>query len=400
MKHCSKIIYVAACVFLLGAICPGKARARVGDTISVVNWNLEWFADGKTHNAAVQTAGVRKIMQTLGADIYALCEVVNIDSLASVVGSLPGDYGYEVSSFGSFASSPASGNYAGDQKLGFVYRRSMVRRITARAMLSGSSTAYSSFSSGRFPYLVSAEIIGRDSVWRAVSFIIIHAKAYADPASCGRRVEGCRELKDSLDRYMPYSRFLILGDFNDDLDVSNCSSATESNYAYMLADSLRYIALTLPISRAGAFSSDGYASLIDHVVASDEMAPYYVPGSAEVLRTLVKGIDPNYDNDISDHFPVRTRYVIDRDLPTAVKAVPHPEAAFAYPNPAREVVHIREAGTRWQHASMANMQGQLVRYVALGINGQIDVSALPSGLYLLQLRDAAGHVAMERVEIQ
>ena len=400
MKYRKQTSYitVVACLFCIASASP--IRARSGDTLSVVNWNIEWFADGKAHNAAVQTAGVRTMMMAMNADIYALCEVVNIDSLASVVASLPGDYGYEVSSFGSFAASPASGSYAGDQKLSFVYRKSMVRRIATRALLSTSSTAYNSFSSGRYPYLVNAEVIGKDSIWRAVSFIIIHAKAFADAASCSRRVEGCRELKDSLDRFMPYSRFLILGDYNDDLDVSNCSSATESNYAFMVNDSLHYKALTLPISQAGAFSTDGYSSLIDHVIASDEMAVYYVPGSAEVLRPLAKSIDANYDNDISDHFPVRTRYVMDGDVPLSTSSAYKNEGAIAYPNPARDLLFIRNAGGRWQWSLLTNMEGQQVRSGSLTTNACIDVSRLPAGIYLLRLRDGAGNTAIERISIR
>ncbi len=325
-------------------------------------------------------------MTAMNADVYALCEVVNPDSLRAVVSSLPGGYAYALSTFGSFASDTASAKWMGAQKLALVYRKDLLRNVSGRAMMTHSSTAYNAFASGRFPYEVSAEVKGRDGEWRSVNFIVLHAKAMADDQSCSRRVDGCRELKDSLDRYEPSARFLVLGDFNDDLDVSNCGGYfPQSNYWYMVRDSLRYVPLTLAISRAGAFSSDGYTSLIDHVVASDEMARYYVPGSAEVLRSFVKGIFPNYDNDISDHFPVRTSYVMDA-VPTAVPQ--HAAGSLrVFPNPAAGLLHVEGAG--WQRYSVYDLQGRALRQAAFPANGAIQLE-LPNGLYLLRVEGGEG----------
>jgi hypothetical protein len=370
----------------------GAAQAGpvAADTLQVVNWNIEYFGDANHHNPAAQTAAVRSLMAAINADVYALSEIVNRDSLASVVRSLPDGYDFIISTFGSFAPDPGSPEYAGAQKLALVYRRSRVRNPQPRAMMSSSPSAYYNFSSGRFPLQVDVEMRCRDSVWRPFSFIVLHAKAMTDASSCSRRIAGCRELKDTLDRYSPTVSFLLLGDFNDDLDVSNCSSAAQSNYAYMIDDSLHYVPLTLPLSRSGAASTVGFSSMIDHVVASDEMARSYVPGSAEILKDFVETIEPAYSSLVSDHYPVRTKYVL-RAFPSAVPPPAAQGADFTFfPNPARTWIMLQAGGSGLCSVSIFDMQGRCLLQGEVSIPGRLDLSLLPPGTYLLRLRRADG----------
>src|SRR5690606_23803338 len=120
----------------------------------------------------------------------------------------------------------------------FVYRSSMVRNVSGRAMMKTSATAYDYWASGRFPYLVTAEVLGKDNQWRLFRFVIIHAKANSDYSSCFRRYAGALEMKDTLDTYYSDDRIVILGDFNDDLDESICPSFLSSTYADLVADSV------------------------------------------------------------------------------------------------------------------------------------------------------------------
>jgi trimeric autotransporter adhesin len=369
--------------------CAYSQNVPATDTLEVVNWNIEWFGDSTVHNPTVQANGVRGIMEAVNADVYAFCEVVDVDTFAAMIQALPEPYDFLVSTYGSFAPDTNSGNYPGAQKLALVYRRGMLRNIKTRAMLSSSVTAYVNFSSGRFPFEVAGEVLGKDSAWRQLSFIVLHAKAFSDANSCARRIDGCRELKDTLDRYYASSSFLLLGDFNDDLDVSNCSSLPQSNYWYMIRDSLHYVPLTLDISRAGAFSSDGYSSLIDQVVASDEVAKYYVPNSAEVLRSLVKSIDPNYGYNISDHFPIRTRYVLCEQVSSiANKGIS--TQLYVYPNPASSILVLKGGKSQWKCFLVYDMHGRLMLQSPVMSEGRIDVSRLGDGLYLLRAESATG----------
>ncbi|MBS1629743.1 MAG: T9SS type A sorting domain-containing protein [Bacteroidetes bacterium] len=358
------------------------------DTFQVINWNIEYFGDPGHHNPATQTADVRSLMMAMDADVYALCEIVDRDSLAAIVRSLPGGYDFVISSFGSFAPDPGSPEYASAQKLALVYRRSRLRNPRPRALLGNSQPAYYNFSSGRFPFEVDVELLCRDSVWRPFSFIVLHAKAMTDGSSCSRRIAGCHELKDTLDRYFPSQAFLLLGDFNDDLDVSNCLSATESNYAYMIDDSNHYVALTLPLSRTGAASTAGYNSMIDHVVASDEMARNYVPGSAEILKNMVKALIPPYSNDVSDHYPVRTKYLLDWG-PTSVPATTQISASLTvFPNPAHDQIGFSSALTGEGIVRIYELNGRLMMQQKIRAGETLSIRSLAPGSYLIRLAQA------------
>ena len=378
-------------------IAKASAQTQDADTLDVVNWNLEYFASGNPLNAATQVRDTRQIMNALNADIYAICEVVNVDSFQHLAASLNGSYNAVVSSFASGAASASSPDYPAAQKLGFIYRTSMVRNIVTRALLGSSSTAYYDFSSGRFPFLVSAEVLGRDNQWRAISFIVMHAKAQSDATSCSRRIAGCEELKDTLDHQFINTAFLLLGDYNDDLDISICSSAAQSNYEPLVADSTHYHALTLPISKAGAFSIDGYPSLIDHVIASNAMNRYYVPGSAQSLRLFVKNLIPTYDNDVSDHFPVRTQYVLDTARQTGITILPE-AATDIYPQPAIVTLNIRSSAA-FSRYELLTISGRLIQYAQANEIKTINLSNLSAGLYILHLYTADGHRTIQKVVI-
>ena len=395
-----RLIFLFALIFTIGSE-QLSAQIPDADTLDVVNWNLEWWGSGSPLNATTQVAKTRQLMQAINADVYALCEVVNVDSFIALTNSLGnGAYNYYVSPYGSLASTQFSSQYASAQKLGFIYRKNMLRNITTSPMLSGSSTAYYSFASGRYPYFVNAEVLGKDGAWRRIMFIILHAKALTDATSCNRRVDGCKELKDSLDLYYPAARFLLLGDYNDDLDHTICSGGGASNYLYMVKDSAHYKSVTLPLEHSGAISIDGYSSLIDNVIASNEMYQYYVPGSAQSLRSFVKGIYPNYDNEVSDHFPVRTRYVLDAGMNTSVGNAAFKETTHIFPNPAGDYLQVSFTDNAAHSFSLINIAGAAVLTgTASEPKLDIDVRNLPTGLYYLLLRNDAGQLLHQKVSI-
>ncbi len=336
-------------------------------------------------------------MTAIQADVYALEEIVNYDSLASIVRGLPGGYDFLVSPYGSLATSPSDPDYPEAQKLALVYRRDRVRNPHSRALMRSSSTAYYNFASGRFPFQIDVEMLCLDSVWRPFTFIVLHAKAMTDGSSCSRRMAGCHELKDTLDRYFPHTSFLLLGDFNDDLDVSNCSSATESNYAYMIDDSTHYVALTLPLSRTGAASTAGYSSMIDHVVASDEMAVNYVAGSAEILKDFVRSVVPSYSSTVSDHFPVRTKYLL-QATPSSVRPSQASELTIS-PNPARDFLTIRLSRPGLFHAVIFDMQGRCLARLSGSDHARVDLGHFQNGSYVIGLQIADGTMLHQRFSL-
>lgn len=286
-------------------------------SLKVVNWNIEWFGSPVQNpaNDSLQQANVTTILKKLDADIFALAEVVDTARLRSVVSQLNG-YSYIISDFSSYADSLTDVDYVSAQKLAFVYRTSVIRSLRSYGVLrkGGSSNAYYNWSSGRFPFLMEAKAkLNGDSA--LINFILIHAKANTGTSaekitSWQRRKDGALELKDSLDTHYPYSNFIILGDFNDALDktiTTEKAPDTTTSYIDFMNDTLHYKPLTLPLSLAGQQSTASYNTVIDNVLASDELAISYVPGSARVRKEVEKLVG-SYSNTTTDHYPVQTNY--------------------------------------------------------------------------------------------
>jgi hypothetical protein len=302
-------------------------------TLEVVNWNVEWFGSpefGPTNDDQQET-NVKKVFKTLDADIYALGEVVSEERLARVVSDMPG-YAYVIGHYGSHTNTslanPAPLSEA--QKLAFIYKTSVINKLDVRAMMSkGINTAadlsnpyYNDWSSGRFPLLMEAGVT-LNCVTRNVKFVLVHAKANTSPTatSYARREAGAKALHDSLQILFPEDNVIILGDFNDDLDQSITAGKTTTSWSSFTTDGTNYTALTLPLSLAGKKSTVSHNDVIDHVVVSNEMAPYYMAGTASIV-TDVTSLVSNYGSTTSDHYPVYTRYRFEEPAAPVVTACP------------------------------------------------------------------------------
>lgn len=301
-------------------------------TLEIVNWNMEWFGStdptlGPT-NDNLQEQNAKTIMQTIGADLYALVEVVDEARLASVVSQMPG-YAYIISDYGSHTNvnGPDPSPLSEAQKEAFVYKTSVFSNITSTPLLSLgtnnpadlSNPAYNWWSSGRFPFLMTADVT-LNCVTKNIKLIVVHAKANTSPTntSYARRKSGADSLYTYLNVMFPDDNIIILGDFNDDLDQSITAGFTTTSWSAFTTDATRYDAITLPLSLAGKKSTVGYNDVIDHVIISNELTPYYMPQTANIL-TDVTSLVSNYGNTTSDHYPVFSRFKF--DAPPAVEIV-------------------------------------------------------------------------------
>ncbi|MBS0029411.1 T9SS-dependent choice-of-anchor J family protein [Chitinophaga sp. 22321] len=286
-------------------------------SLKVVNWNIEWFGSPVQNpaNDSLQQANVTTVLKKLDADIFALAEVVDTARFRAVVQQLPG-YSYVLSDYGSYADSLQDVDYVSAQKLAFVYKTAVIRKIRTYGVLrqGGSSNAYYNWSSGRFPYLMEATAkLDNDSA--RIQFILLHAKANTGTkpekiASWNRRRDGLKELKDTLDGQYTYKNIIMLGDFNDDLSKTITTELlpdTTTSYIDFMNDSIDYRPLTLPLSLSGQRSTVSYPSVIDNVIASNEVGVAYVPGSARV-QTQVEKLVSSYGSTTTDHYPVLSRY--------------------------------------------------------------------------------------------
>jgi len=293
------------------------ASTIVSSTFKVVNWNIEWFGGslGPTDNN-LQQSNVLRAMQQINADVYALGEIVDVARLQTLVNTLPG-YSFIVADFCS-ASTNATGCRS-DQKLAFVYRTSTVRRLNHRGVMrvGGSASASYNWSNGRFPFLMEADVVS-NGITNRVQFITIHAKANTADfiTSYNRRRDGATELRDSLVLRNPTGNWIVLGDYNDDLDrtiTTQVAPNTTSSYSAFLSEP-SFVNVTLPLSLSGQRSTVSYPDVIDHVTLSDEMNRFYVANSARILRTEMESLIPSYGTTTSDHYPVMTEYLFTQAL--------------------------------------------------------------------------------------
>ncbi len=288
-------------------------------TLEVVNWNIEWFGstlEGPS-NEAQQEQNVKTILNNTGADIYGFVEVVDEARLAALVSQMPG-YSYKISNYGSHTNTAANppGALAQAQKLAFVYKTGMFSNVTAEPLLSvGINSAadltnpnYNYWASGRFPYMLSADVT-LNCVTKHMKFILIHAKANTSPTNVSyeRRKNGADALYNLLNQTYSSDNIIMLGDFNDDFDQSITAGFTTTSWDAFTTDAANYQALTLPLSLAGKKSTVSFNDVIDHVVVSSELAPYYMTETANILND-VTSLVTNYGSTTSDHFPVFSRY--------------------------------------------------------------------------------------------
>lgn len=266
--------------------------------LTIVNWNIEWFGSGRfAGNPDVQETNAGKILHYLEADLYGICEVVDTARFGHMIREYLGtEFRYVISPYPRI-----------DQKLAFVYNKNIFRNIRVRPFMSQSATAAVHFASGRFPFLLSADL-AVNGKRHPVHFILLHAKAEADAESYDRRRKGSAELKDSLDVYLNGQHCMVFGDFNDQLNGSILAGRL-SPYQNFLDDSGRYRALTLPLNAPGYQSTLSFAnSVIDQQLVSGKMRYWYKDHSVKI-RTDIQTVVPDYrERSTSDHYPVSSAY--------------------------------------------------------------------------------------------
>ena len=295
-------------------------------TLDVVNWNILWFGStaagqGPTNDDLAQ-ANIKRVMDSLDADIYAFSEVVDVNRFKTLIESSAG-YGFIVSDYCSNAANTSSGSYAPGQKIAFAYRKSMITNVTARGLLKSSTAANSNWASGRVPFLLQADVVNGTAT-KKMNFILVHGKSGSTASDHLRRKDGAKELKDTLDASFNAANIIILGDYNDDLDstISEGVNPALSSYDDLVKDSTdadRYKAVSMILSNTGHNSLIGYSDFIDHVIISNELEADYINGTVRLIREVNDWIT-NYATTTADHMPVLSRYLLPSSGTTAVNS--------------------------------------------------------------------------------
>lgn len=295
-------------------------------TLDIATWNVAWFGDetnspaaGKIDSDAIQKEAVKKVLQTLDADIYAVEEVSDDALLAQMVSEM-NDYSFVLSE----ASSYPNDNSGPKQKVGFIYKNKTVEAVSTKVLLSTIHPYYNGgdisalanypdadktrfFASGRLPFMLTANVT-IEGTKKQINIIDLHARANTSGDAQGKydmRKFDVEVLKDTLDTQYPNANLIMLGDYNDDVDqtVSDIT-ATNSSYESYVSDAANYTIPTKELSEAGFRSYVTYENMIDHIMLSNELANLYIPQSARVHYEFYSS---DYTKTASDHFPVSVR---------------------------------------------------------------------------------------------
>jgi Secretion system C-terminal sorting domain len=367
-------------------------------TLDVVSWNMEWFGypSSGPSNDDLQEANAKKILRYLNADLYGMVEVVDSMRFRRLVDSLGNtEYGFFISPFCSNNTTGTGNGWLSGQKLGFIYRKSIFTNIRTRGLLRSSSTAYTSWASGRFPYMFSATAT-INSVSKDINFIVIHGKAGSTSTDYDRRKAGAQELKDTLDAQFANTINIIIGDYNDALNTTiSTGSGPASSFQPIIADSTdadHYKSITLPLGVAGQSSMINFPNVVDNHVISNELTPFYVLSSAKI-RNDITAVVPDYitTHNTSDHYPVFSQYSLD-GLITAVPVVsPTALGIQVNPNPFGSTLRITATKTLANvQVRLLNMQGQIIHSKSLGLlstgsSYEPNFAEQPRGIYFLQV---------------
>lgn len=311
-----------------GANIPTTTSDSIGReaTLDIINWNFEFFGAriedyGQEYgpaDEALQLINIKTVLDSLNADIIAVQEVSDQQLFAQLASQL-GRYSYRCSDRYSYSFNGPDNTFP-PQKVCFLYDTTTIKVLDARAMfaarydsartidgslLPGYPTGDGSsfWSSGRLPYLLTVEA-AIQGVTEKIHLVDIHAKSGSTAADRTRRAYDAQVLKDTLDAQFAGEKLIILGDYNDDLDVSIAGGAT-TPYAPFVNDSA-YVAITRALSLAGARSTVSFNDVIDHQVISASLANDFLVGSQRVVTPF--GYIPNYATTTSDHLPVLSRF--------------------------------------------------------------------------------------------
>jgi endonuclease/exonuclease/phosphatase family metal-dependent hydrolase len=276
---------------------PAKGTAS---TLDVSSWNIEFF--GSTGNGptdeTLQLNNARDIIAGTDFDIWGLAEIVGTTQFNSLKSQLPGYSGLLAND--PLVTSGSSFYTASEQKVGILFKSSVATLQSARLILTQNDADFA----GRPPLEVKLRVTV-NGVTEDLVVIVLHAKAFNDLTSFQRRQAASTALKSFLDTTYPTQKVIVVGDFNDDVDTS-ITSGQASPYQNFVSDTADYTFLTRPLSLSGQSSTVSFPDMIDHHLATNDLASGFVASSAEVYR--VDAFISGYGNNTSDHFPVLSRY--------------------------------------------------------------------------------------------
>ena len=250
-------------------------------TIEILTWNLNFFYEKNNSDEENKYQNILEILKLIRADLISVQEISNHQKFK--------DLAEDLGNFSTKISESAYNNPS--QSIGIIYNNSELELISSSKLTTINSNA------SRPPLLCEFKSKWNNSTFYAVA---IHAKAFSDAESYNKRKNFSLSLKNYIDANLKDDRVIILGDFNDKLQMS-ITNDKDSPYKNFIDDLTEYFPVSLEKSIE---ASHRLGSIIDNILITNELEQLYLKNSFNVLQTEMLDLYPNFVNSISDHFPV------------------------------------------------------------------------------------------------
>ncbi|UOB18675.1 T9SS type A sorting domain-containing protein [Abyssalbus ytuae] len=297
------------------------------ETFDIATWNMEFFGTtisgyGPT-DKELQKVNALRVIDSLKADIIAVQEVSDADFLmAALAAHTTTEYGLVCSDVYSYSFEPDDGTFP-PQKLCFIYNKATVSISDEKVLFEDfytaartgmindlddypTGSAQSFWSSGRLPYMVTAQV-NIMGVAETVTLVNVHAKSGAATEDVARKTYDFAVLKDTLDAYYGTEKLILLGDYNDDVDISIGGGTTPLQP--FVSDTSNYNIVSKSFSYDGQNSTVGNSDVIDHTTITNELYDPYIEDSEWIINP--SDFIENYGNTTSDHYPSVTRFLFE-----------------------------------------------------------------------------------------
>ena len=291
-------------------------------TLDITTWNLDWYGSTDTTRGPSdkerQRRSIRQVMDSTGADIYALQEVLTQEALDALSDSIQGSYA------NLFAVDVTS-----DQKMAYIYNTETITPITWGLAVNGGSQAWAN---GRYPFRMTFDAMIDGQTRRMVIFTI-HGKATGDSTAqldYQRRKTDAETFHQYLADFYADTSLFVMGDYNDILTASVVDSTFDTPYQVFLDDDARWWSPTLPLEERGLNSYVGFnQSFLDHALVTTDMEGFHHRTFLEAPQAYLS----LYSATVSDHLPVTSRYFIDPTVSVDEEIDPQGAQVRLAPNP-------------------------------------------------------------------
>ncbi|MFY8109182.1 MAG: endonuclease/exonuclease/phosphatase family protein [Bacteroidia bacterium] len=346
-------------------------------TLDVATWNLEWFGDATSGNGpsdeTTQFNNVKNLLNQTEFDIIGVQEMSNDVAYNNLSTALNSKYETYIS------------DISQTQKMAIYWRKSMFSLIPllTQSIITNQNYAFAS----RPPLQVALKTIGGTKT-DTLFVIVIHMKAFSDQTSYDRRKNASVYLKSYLEANLVGKKWLVIGDWNDDLNGSTFNSL-ESPYKNFL--DANYIFPSKELTDAGKKSYAFGSVMLDHILQSKTLDSFYFTGSAKVFDNASSFVS-NFSNNTSDHFPVYSAYnwtkLTTRIIPTSTNEIKDFGNLVIYPNPSSSRVKV-ECDSEVFGLKLYDLQ---MKYLFENKGSEIDLSTLENGIYFLEISGEKGTI--------